>query len=93
MCCAKHAPACHSVLKVARYLRPIAKSMVPSWVVLEAICEPTFEPLESLDIRMLSYKTAAGSGISETRWWLLCVVGASLVLPICDVWVKSGVAS
>lgn len=36
-----------------------AKSMVPSCdLVLEAMCEPPFEPLESLDLRMLSYKTA-----------------------------------
>ncbi len=35
--------------------------MVPSWdlvVVLEAMCEPPFEPLEALDLRILSYKTA-----------------------------------
>ncbi len=57
-CCAKGAPACRSV-KGARRLRPVTKSMVPSWdlvLVLEAMCEPPFEPLESLDLRMLSYK-------------------------------------
>lgn len=35
--------------------------MVLSWdliVVLEAMCEPPVEPLESLNVRMLSYKTA-----------------------------------
>jgi len=39
--------------------------MLPSWdliVVLEGICEPLFETLESLDPRMLSHKTAAGTG-------------------------------
>lgn len=40
--------------------RPVAKSIVPSLdliVVLEALSEPLFEPSESLDLRMLFYKT------------------------------------
>lgn len=48
-------------LKGTQPLRPVTKSLVPSWyltVVLEAMCEPPFEPLESLDLRMVSYKTS-----------------------------------
>ncbi len=59
------APSAHPLavrfLKGTRRLRTVTKSMVPSWdlvVVLEAMCEPPFEPLEALDLRMLSYKTA-----------------------------------
>lgn len=47
-------------LRGARCFRPIRKSMVPSWdliVVLGAMCELLFEPLESLDLRMLSSET------------------------------------
>lgn len=59
------APSAHPLavrfLKGARRLRPVVKSIVPSWdliTVLEAMCEHPFEPLESADLRMLSYKTA-----------------------------------
>ncbi|XP_053351317.1 uncharacterized protein LOC128520900 [Clarias gariepinus] len=48
-------------LKGVRRLRPTARSSVPSWdllLVLEALCGPPFEPVESIDMKILSYKTA-----------------------------------
>lgn len=48
-------------LKGVRRLRPVLKPSVPSWdlpLVLEALCGPPFEPIESVDMKFLSYKTA-----------------------------------
>ncbi|XP_065325845.1 uncharacterized protein LOC134621241 [Pelmatolapia mariae] len=48
-------------LKGVRQLRPMLKSSVPAWdlsLVLEALCSPPFEPIESVDMKFLSYKTA-----------------------------------
>ncbi|KAL3966727.1 ryanodine receptor 1 [Sarotherodon galilaeus] len=48
-------------LKGVRRLRPVLKSSVPAWdlsLVLEALCSPPFEPIESVDMKFLSYKTA-----------------------------------
>lgn len=48
-------------LKGVRRLRPTVRSSVPSWdlsLVLEAFCGPPFEPIESVDMKFLSYKTA-----------------------------------
>lgn len=53
-------PLAIQFLKGALCIRPITKSFVPSLdliVVLKAMSEPLFEPLESLDLRMLFYKT------------------------------------
>lgn len=53
-------PFAFQFLKGAQSLRHITKPMVPSRdliVVLEAMCEPLFEPLVSLELRMLTYKT------------------------------------
>ncbi|XP_063350743.2 uncharacterized protein LOC134642723 [Pelmatolapia mariae] len=47
-------------LKGVRRLRPVLKSSVPAWdlsLVLEALCSPLFEPIESVDMKFLSYKT------------------------------------
>lgn len=44
-----------------RQPRPVSKSMALIWnltLVLDALCEPLFEPLESVDLKVLSYKTA-----------------------------------
>ena len=48
-------------LKGVRRLRPVVKSSIPSWdlvLVLEALCGPPFEPIESVDMKFVSYKTA-----------------------------------
>ncbi|XP_047229391.1 uncharacterized protein LOC124872980, partial [Girardinichthys multiradiatus] len=48
-------------LKGVRRLRPVIKPSFPSWdltLVLEALCDPPFEPLESVDVKFLSYKLA-----------------------------------
>lgn len=48
-------------MKGARRLLPVRKSLVPPWdlaVVLDALCLPPFEPLESVDLKHLSLKTA-----------------------------------
>lgn len=48
-------------MRGVRRLRPFNRSSVPSWdlpIVLEALCGVPFEPLDSVDIKLLSYKTA-----------------------------------
>ena len=48
-------------LKGVRRLRPVVKSSIPSWdliLVLEALCGPPFEPIESVDMKFVSFKTA-----------------------------------
>lgn len=61
-------------------------------MVLEAMCEPPFEPLQSLDLRMLSYKTALLMALASAKH-----VGdlsvQSLLHPVFAEWVKSGIAS
>ncbi|XP_036419056.1 uncharacterized protein LOC118802708 [Colossoma macropomum] len=48
-------------MKGARRLRPVSKSLTPSWdlsLVLEALAYPPFEPLHDVDLKTLSMKTA-----------------------------------
>ncbi|XP_016375724.1 uncharacterized protein LOC107714402 [Sinocyclocheilus rhinocerous] len=45
--------------KVVKHLRPVSKHLVPSWdlsIVLNALTRAPFEPLESVDIKLLSLK-------------------------------------
>ncbi|XP_073320639.1 uncharacterized protein [Pagrus major] len=54
-------PLAMHFLKGVRRLRPVFKPSVPSWdlaLVLEALCGPPFEPIESAYIKFLSYQTA-----------------------------------
>ena len=54
-------PLAMRFLKGVRRLRPVFKPSIPSWdlaLVLEALCGPPFEPIESADMKFLSYKTS-----------------------------------
>ena len=54
-------PLVRQFMKGARHLHPVSKSLVPSWdlaLVLDALSQPPFEPLEGLDMKLLSLKTA-----------------------------------
>ena len=54
-------PLAMRFLKGVRRLRPVIGPSVPSWdlaLVLEALCGPPFEPIGSIDMKFLSYKTA-----------------------------------
>lgn len=54
-------PLARRFLRGVRRLRPVVRPCVPSWdlaLVLEALCGPPFEPIESVDMKFLSYKTA-----------------------------------
>ncbi len=69
-------PGCHFLasqfLKGARRLRPPRTTSLPSWsldVVLEALAKAPFEPLHSVDMKLISIKTA----------FLLAVVSAKRV--------------
>ncbi|XP_058879441.1 uncharacterized protein LOC131737040, partial [Acipenser ruthenus] len=69
-------PGCHFLasqfLKGARRLRPPRTTSLPSWsldVVLEALTKAPFEPLHSVDMKLISIKTA----------FLLAVVSAKRV--------------
>ena len=52
----------HQFMKGASsHLHPVSKSLVPSWdlaLVLDSLSQPPFEPLEGLDMKLLSLKTA-----------------------------------
>ncbi|XP_029958238.1 uncharacterized protein LOC115396492 [Salarias fasciatus] len=48
-------------MKAARRLRPVSRSLTAPWnlsLVLEAVSRTPFEPLQQVDLRMLSLKTA-----------------------------------
>ena len=63
-------PLAMRFLKGVRRLRPVFKPSVPSWdlaLVLEALCGPTFEPIESADMKFLSYKTALLLALSSAK--------------------------
>ena len=48
-------------LKGARCLRPVSKQLTPSWdlsIVLDALCQQPFEPLDQVELKKLSFKTA-----------------------------------
>ena len=54
-------PLAMRFLKGVRRLRPVFKPSIPSWylaLVLEALCGPPFEPIDSADMKFLSFKTA-----------------------------------
>ncbi|XP_063058120.1 uncharacterized protein LOC134451544 [Engraulis encrasicolus] len=54
-------PLANRFLKGARRLRPAVRSTVPSWdlsLVLNALSQAPFEPLQTASIKVLSYKTA-----------------------------------
>ena len=54
-------PLVRQFMKGVRRLRPVERSKVPLWdlnVVLDALSQAPFEPLESVDLKYLSLKTA-----------------------------------
>lgn len=54
-------PLATRFLKGVRRLRPATRSTFPSWdlsLVLNALCQAPFEPLQNADIKIISYKTA-----------------------------------
>ena len=57
-------------MRGARRLRPAVKSLVPSWdlsVVLEALSQHPFEPLDTVDMRLLSFKTVLLLALSSAK--------------------------
>lgn len=51
-------------------MRPVIKPSVPSWdlvLVLEALCEPPFEPIKSVDMKFLSYKSALLLALTDAK--------------------------
>ena len=53
-------PWAKTFMKGVRRLRATPKAIFPSWdlaVVLDGLCKPPFEPLESADLKVLSLKT------------------------------------
>jgi len=56
-----HHPLICRFMKGARRWRPVVKSLAPSWdlaIVLKAILQQPFEPLDTVDMRFLLFKTA-----------------------------------
>lgn len=54
-------PLIRQFMKGARRLRPVSKPLAPPWdlpMVLDTLSRPPFEPLEQLDLKVLSLKTA-----------------------------------
>ena len=44
-----------------RHFRPVSKPIAPFWAlafVLDMLCDAPFEPMESVNLKILSYKTA-----------------------------------
>lgn len=63
-------------LRGARRLRPVTRAVAPQWelqLVLEALCGPPFEPIESVSLRSLSLKVAL----------LLALTSAKRVSDLC----------
>jgi hypothetical protein len=55
----KH-PLVARFMKCARRVCPGSKQFAPSWdlsVVLDALCQQPFEPLDQVELKMLSFKT------------------------------------
>ena len=53
-------PLVRQFMKGVLHLRPVVRSLVPSWdltVVLDALTKEPFEPLEAVDLKFLSLKT------------------------------------
>ncbi|KAI2662618.1 hypothetical protein H4Q32_001518 [Labeo rohita] len=58
-------------MKGVRRLRPVSKRLVPSWdlsMVLNALTQAPFEPLESVHIKLLSLKTKLSEWLSYMPW-------------------------
>lgn len=56
-----HHPLVCRFMKGARRLHPVSKPLVPTWdlsLVLGAVSQPPFEPLNQVEIKILSLKTA-----------------------------------
>ena len=54
-------PLVRQFMKGVMHLRPVTRSLVPSWdltLVLDALTKDPFEPLETVDLKFLSLKTA-----------------------------------
>ena len=74
-------------LKDMRWLRPVSKPMAPTWdlaLVLDAPCEPPFEPLESLDQEVLSYKTALLMALASPKRVGSISTRYQYTLPVCS---------
>lgn len=72
-------------------LRPFNRSSVPSWdlpAVLEALCGPPFEPMESVDIKLVSYKTALLLALASAK--RVSDIHALSVHPSCTQFAPDG---
>ena len=80
-------PLAMPLLKGVRRLKPVFKPSIPSWdlaLVLEALCGPPFEPIESADMKFVSYKTALLLALTSAKQ-----VGdlAPLLYPVHSGWI------
>lgn len=58
------------LLKGVRPLRPVSKPIVPTWDLaldLEALCAAPFEPLESVNLKILYYKTSLLMALASAK--------------------------
>ena len=63
-------PLIRQFMKGARRLRPVSKPLAPSWdlpMVLDVLSQPPFEPLQQLDLKVLSLKTALLVALSTAK--------------------------
>ena len=63
-------PLFSTFLKGVKRIRATPRRMFPSWdlpVVLDGLCKPPFEPLESADLRILSLKTVLLVALTTTK--------------------------
>jgi hypothetical protein len=54
----------------------VSKPMAPTWdqaLVLDALCEPLFKPLKSVDLKVLSYKTASAKRVRDHVQFGVCM--------------------
>ena len=71
---ARQTPPCRLFYEGVRLLRPVSKQLAPSWplpVVLDTLCQKPFEPLDQVDLKMLSFKTALLLAMASAK----CVSG------------------
>ena len=76
-------------LKGVHRLRPEVKPSIPSWdwaLLLEALCGSPFEPIESADMKFLSYKTALLLALTSAK--CLGFICAYLLYPVHFGWLQ-----
>ena len=78
-------------MRGVRHLRPFTRSSVPSWdlpVVLEVLSGSPFEPLDSIDMKFLSYKTALLLALASAK--RVSDIHALSVHPSCTQFASDG---